>query len=128
MARKTLKLNRRKVCVGDLNKMVTLSERAIVEPGFGQTAFREDFSGAAREVWAKVRTVNGRTIFNGVDTDVAITHEITIRYDADVTSETWVQLADGTRLDVADTQNIEERNEYLVLLCNARGTQEASKA
>jgi len=75
-----------------------------------------------------VKTINGRVLFNGVDTDEALTHEITIRYDSTVTAETWVELGDSTRLDIIDTQDLEERNEYLVLLCNARGTQEASKA
>ena len=72
--------------------------------------------------------VNGRTIFNGVDTDIALTHEITVRYDPDIGAETWVQLVDGTRLDVVDTQDLDERNEYIVMLCNARGTTEAAKA
>lgn len=114
------------MCVGDLNKLVTLSAREITEPSFGTTNFGEDFPDA-RDVWAKVRTINGRTLFNGVDTDIPLTHEITIRYDASATSESWVRLADGTRIKIVDTQNLEERNEYLVMLCTARGTQEASK-
>jgi SPP1 family predicted phage head-tail adaptor len=109
-----------------MDKIVTLSERAIVEPGFGKTAFEEEFPDG-REAWAMVRTLTGRAIFNGADTEVVITHEVTIRYDVQVTSETWVLLDDGTRLDVEDTQDLEERHEYLVLLCKARGTQEASK-
>ncbi len=127
MSRSTLRRGHRKICVGDLNTRITVSDREITEPAFGQTSFGESFTNAFTP-WAKIRTVNGRTIFNGVDTDVAISHEITIRHDSRVTSESWIQLADGTRLDIRDTNDLEERNEYLVLLCNARGTQEASKA
>ena len=127
MSRVTVRRDHRKVCAGDLRTRVTLSNRAITQPGFGQTAFGENFP-APRIVWAMVKTVNGRVLFNGVDSDEALSHEITIRYDSTVTAETWVELADSTRLDIIDTQDLEERNEYLVLLCNARGTGEASKA
>ncbi len=127
MSRQTLRRRHRKICVGDLSTVVTLETRAITEPVFGETNFSETFS-APKQTWAMIRTVNGRTIFNGVDTDIAISHEITIRFDSSVTSETWVRLLDGTRLNVIDVQNYEERSEYLVLLCNARGDQEASKA
>lgn len=127
MSRQTLKTRHRKICIGDLNKIITLSEREITPPVFGSTNFGESFP-APRDVWAKVKTINGRTLFNGVDADVALTHEITIRYDPLVTAETWVQLVNGTRLNVIDVQNFEEEDEYQVLLCNARGTQEASKA
>lgn len=127
MSRQTLKLTRRKLCIGDLKTLIKISDRRLTEPGFSETNFGEEFPDA-KTAWAKVRTINGRTLFNGVDTDIALTHEISIRYDPSVTSESWIQLTDGTRLDIVDTQNLEERNEYLILLCNARGNQEASKA
>ncbi len=127
MSRSTLRRNHRKICLGDLRTRVTLSNREITEPIFGQTDFGEDFP-APKVVWSMVRTINGRNIFNGVDTDIALSHEITIRYDTTIDAQTWVQFTDGTRLDVIDVQDYEERNEYMVLLCRARGTQEASKA
>ena len=116
------------MCVGDLRTRITLSSRAITAPDFGQSSFGESFTTNVKTAWASIKTINGRILFNGVDTDEALTHEIIIRYDATVTAETWIQLADTTRLDIIDVQDFEQRNEYLVLLCNARGTQEASKA
>lgn len=127
MARITLRRPHRKVCIGDMDTLVTLSERAIVEPAFGETNFDEKFPDA-REVWAKIRTINGRTLFNGTDADISLTHEVSVRYDPAIGAETWIQLFDGTRLDVIDTQDLEERNEFIVMLCNARGTTEAAKA
>lgn len=127
MARNLLRRNHRKISVGDLRDRITVSDRAITEPGFGAVNFGEDFPDC-REVWAKVRTVNGRSVFTGADTDVAVTHEVTIRYDSEVTSESWFRLLDGTRLRIIDMEDPEERHEYLILQCTARGTDEASKA
>lgn len=80
--------------------------------------------------WALVRTTAGKVLFDGVGVDRAMTHEIWIRFDPAVDSETWVLLEDGTRLDVLMVEDPEERREFLRLLCSDRGdaTQEAAKA
>ncbi len=128
MALNVLKLKRRQLCIGDMNQRVILSDREITEPGFAETDFGEKFADP-KEVWAKVETPTGRTLWNGVDTDIVLTHEVSIHYDPEVTAETWVQLLpDETRLKVEAVENLEERNEWLVLACRARGTDEASKA
>ena len=128
MSRQVHKRPKRVICVGDLDRRVILSERKITEPGFGETDFGEDFPDS-REVWAQVATFAGRVLFNGVDTDTLISHEVSIRYSDSVTSETWVQLKDerGTRLDVVKVENLDERNEFMLLLCKSRGYAEASK-
>ncbi len=120
MSRVTVRPNTRKICVGDLNHRVMLLPRNMTEPGFGDTNFGEDFSGG-KEAWAKVFTTEGKTLFNGVNADVNVTHEVYIRTDPDVTSETWVELEDGTLLDVVDTEDIDERGEWLKLVCTERG-------
>ena len=108
---------------------VKLQTREIREPLFGGTDFSEDFGGTP-EVFAKVRSTAGRSIFAGNNVDVAVSHEISIRFCCDVNAETWVELEDGTLLDILAIENPEERNEYLILQCTERGpkTQEASKA
>lgn len=73
------------------------------------------------KVWAKVVTTNGKTYFDGVSSDRRITHEVTIRFLAGVSAESWVILRDGQRLDVVATQDLEERNEWLVLMCDITG-------
>lgn len=120
MARVTQNRSRRKVCAGDLRERIVLQNRDIVEPIFGETDFDEEFSGD-REVWAKVRTVAGKTFFDGVNqVDVALTHEITIRYDESVTAETWL-LFEDRRIDIIDVEDFEERHEWMVLACVERG-------
>lgn len=121
-ARKVVRRPRRKICIGDLNTRICLQKRTLTEPTFGQTEFGHDFEG--EEVWAKVVTTNGKTFFDGVNADINVTHEITIRYDSDVSASTWVELQNRTRLDVVDVEDLEERNEYLLLRCTDRGSKD----
>jgi SPP1 family predicted phage head-tail adaptor len=109
--------------VGILDKRVTLQDRAIQAPIHGETEFTEDFDSTAT-VWAAVRTTTGKTLFDGVGVDVAITHEVIIRYAEGVTSETWIELADGTRLDVVKPENLDERGDFLRLLCTDKGSKD----
>ena len=129
MSRQVVKHRRRKICVGDLIHKIKLLPRDITEPGFGETDFGEDFTDE-RDAFAKVITVAGTTLFNGINTDVNVTHEVYIRFDPDVGAETWVELEDGTRLDVVFADDLDERHEWLKLICTERGpaSQGASEA
>jgi SPP1 family predicted phage head-tail adaptor len=120
---KVVRRKKRKVAVGDLRDRITLQNRDIAPPLFGDDEYSEDFEASA-EVWAAVNTVAGKTVFNGVGTDVAITHEVFIRHDSRVTSETWIELADGRRLDIELPENWEERDEFMRLLCVDRGSKD----
>lgn len=122
----TIKFNQRKICLGDLNKRVILQNRDITPPLYGSVDFDENFTNTAT-VWAAVKTVSGKTFFDGVN-DRAITHEIYIRYDATVTAETWIEY-NNKRIDILNVENLEENDEYLKLICNERGanTIEATK-
>ena len=121
-----IKRRHRKLCIGDLNTLIKLQSRSITEPLFGGTDFDEDFVDTG-EVWAKVETVSGKTIFDGVGSDIVVTHMITIRFDSSVSNETWIEL-DGKRIDILNFEDWEERHEFLLLLCTNRGVGEASKA
>ena len=122
-ARKVVRRPRRKICIGDLNARICLQKRTLTEPTFGQAEFGEDFEGES-EVWAAIRTTAGKVFFDGVNRDVNVTHEVFIRYDPTVTTETWVELRDGRRLDIVNVENLEERHEYLRLLCTDRGSKD----
>ena len=118
----------RKVCIGDLDTLIILQSRDIEAPVFDAVDFDENFTDFPDPVWALVETAIGKSVFDGVDTDVNITHKITIRFDTTVTSETWIQFDDGRRFDVQFTENMEERNEWLLMFCTVRGLGEAAKA
>jgi len=115
-----LKRKHRKICIGDLNNVIDLQERTLTAPSSGVDA-TETFIVDTPDVWAKIETVNGETIFDGTNTDINVTHRITIRFLPGITAETWV-LFNGERLDILDVQNFEERDEWLLLKCTNRGT------
>lgn len=129
MTCKKIRRKSRSVCIGDMNTLIKLQNRNITPPLFGDPDFDEEFTDVA-EVWAMVNTVSGKTVFDGVNTDINVTHEIYIYYDATVTAETWVEL-NGKRLDIVPNgvENLEERDEFLKLTCTERGanTIEATK-
>ena len=123
-----IRKKRRNVCIGDMEDQVTLENRAIQAPDFDTVDFQEDFTAPNPAVWALIETVRGKTFFDGVSTEQDVTHWIYINFDATVTAETWVKLADGRRLDILRVENLDERSDYMLLHCDDRGAKEASKA
>jgi len=118
----------RKVCLGDLDTLITLENRAIQAPVFDAVDFDEEFTAPNPPVFAMLQTVSGKTFFDGVSTEQDITDWIYIRFDVTVTAETWVKLGDGSRLDILRVENLDRRSEFMLLHCTDRGDKEASKA
>ena len=110
----------RKICVGDLDNTIDLQDRAIAAPLSGTIA-TETFTTNTADVWCKIETVNGETVFDGTNTEVDVTHRITIRFIDGITAETWILFKDE-RIDILDVQNFEERDEWLLLKCTNKGT------
>ncbi len=80
----------RQVCIGSLNKFITLKKREITEPAQDFVDFTENFSDIA-SVWANVKTVSrGEIIFDGTNTARQVSHQIYIRH-LDITAEIWVE-------------------------------------
>lgn len=118
-----LKRKRRRVCAGDLDSRVKIENRSQVPPVYGAADAAFAFGAVSGDgyVWAKVETSSGKTVFDGVSFDRRITHRVTIRQLAGVTAQSWVLLADGTRLDVVQVETFDERGQFMDLLCDARG-------
>ena len=128
MAKTKLKDNRRQAPIGSMRHRVKLHGRKIVEPIFGETNFTEKFSGDD-EVWAKVKTVNGKVFYGGAGVDTSLTHQVVIRFDSAVTSDSWVEFR-GRNLKIVSSENLDENDQFMLLNCVDRGskTVEASKA
>lgn len=107
-------------------KPITLHQRDIIAPLGGVVDFDMSFS-SPTEVQALVCTQRGSTLFDGVATDNPVTHSVRLDYISGVTAETWIQLADGRRLDVLDVENCCENNEVLKLLCSDKGSAKAGE-
>ena len=125
MPRQIITKKNRRLCVGSMRDRIVISGRKILEPEFGDTDFTEQFQDGV-ERWATVNTIKGKTVFAGIGVDVALSHEIYIRYDKCVTSESWIVLTDNTRLDVVMVEDLDERREFMRLLCQDRGDKDAA--
>lgn len=115
-----VRVKRRRYCTGDLRHRITLHLREITEPHFDEVDHGEKFTPIAYPM-AGIKTINGTERFDGANVGVSLTHEIVIRFRKGITSETWIELGDGTLLDIVDTENVDEQNQFLVLACTLKG-------
>lgn len=108
----------RKVCIGDLDEEVILQSRTITAPTSG-VDITENFTND-NTVFAMIETVNGKSFFNSVGIEFNVTHHIYIIFIAGITDEDWIEF-DNRRFDILDFEDLDERKEYLKLVCNDRG-------
>lgn len=119
MARcKKIKINRTQVCIGDMNRRITLHIRSITGLSDG-VDFDETLSDST-VVWAALQTIKGEDIFDGTNVIGTATHNFFVRAISTLTAETWLEY-NGEYYDVLDIQNYEERNLFMVLRCSVRG-------
>jgi SPP1 family predicted phage head-tail adaptor len=109
----------RKPCLGDLNTEITLQSRSITPSATVSIDFTETFTGLAT-VWASIKTVRGKTEFDGANVEREITHEFIARFLSGIDTETWV-LFEGIRYDIIKTEDLEERHEFMLLMCSKLG-------
>jgi len=115
----------RKINIGDLNKKIKLQRRVLYSSfqsgGRGQGASFETFA----EPWASIETTKGITKFDGVELKKAYTHKITIRYRSNLDQTSWIEFG-GNRYDIVDIEDLDERHEFLLLMCKLTGNADSS--
>lgn len=122
---KKIRGQRRKVCIGDLDRLIDIKDRNIQEPGniddSNRYYFTEAFTeGVNPQAWAMRISVDGKTIFDGQNIEQVVTDEFYIRYDANITAEFWIE-DDGDRFDILNVENLDGRKEFMKLVCTDRG-------
>lgn len=119
---RTIRRKNRKVCVGDLDSLITIKDRAIKAVAPGSTRFSEKFDND-KDVWALIETTRGDQFFDGTSLRTGATHKIYIRYDASITQEDFI-FFENTIYDVLDVEDLEERHDFMKLLVRKRGTKD----
>ncbi len=127
MSRVKIAVNARRVAIGDLRHSVQLLTRAIRAPGLSATNFAEQFTTVAR-LRAGISTSSGKVFFDGVNTDIPVTHILFLRFRADVDTESWFLLKSGSRVRVLAVENLDEANQWLKLTCTERGPDSVAAA
>lgn len=130
---KCVKLQRTKtkVCVGNLDKYVSIYARNIatpLNPLDDEPDYREVFT-LIYQGWAMVQTPRGPNVFDDINIDNSLTVNFYIRYIDGITSQNWV-IYDDNRYDILRVTDFEKNKLFLKLACVLKGSvdKEASKA
>jgi len=102
--------------IGELKHRVTIQRAALAQDSSGSTA--ETWSTLAT-VYAAIKPLKGREYFAAQQVQAETTHEITIRYRADVTALTRVVFGNRT-FEIQSVINSMEANRWLILMCAER--------
>lgn len=117
---------KRRACVGDMRDRINLQIRSLTPPENGSVDFTEVFN-PKTAIWSTINTVRGRSVFDGTETEVDVTHEVLLRHVEGLTMEDWVLKEDSERLRILTVENLDERDDWQLLQCTNRGTN-ANKA
>lgn len=98
---------------GNLDRRITIQAPTRSRNSLGEEV--QSWSDTA-EVWAEVKPLTGRELFQAQQVVEQATHQVTIRYRAGITSDMRVVRDGGGILNIAFAQEI-NRREYLQLLC-----------
>lgn len=123
---KTILIRKTRVsCIGDMRERIDIHDRNMQAPVFGSSDLTEKFA-STKTVWANIKTISGQTVFV-VNVDIALSHEIIIRYDENVGSESWIEYR-GNNLKIVTVEDLDERHEFLKLRCSSRGDKDLGAA
>lgn len=85
----------------------------------GQTS--EVFDNVRDDV-AIIKTLRGKSVFDGTNTQRVATHELRLAYRDDIGAEQWVRRFNTTkRLKILTAENCCEDDTVLILMCTERG-------
>lgn len=119
MACKKIKRSNRKVCIGGMNELIELNTRSLTVPEINSVDFGETFV-ITNSVYAMIETKIGASVFDQSNIERIVTHFFYIRYDANVTAETWINFRSDL-YDIVDVEDLDARQEFMLLRCVLRG-------
>lgn len=114
-----IRVKKRRYCLADLDKLITIQARAIQPPQQDSPDYTEAVQDQIT-VYASIKTVSGESIFDGTNTEVDVTHHFVIQYLGGLTFENWVEYAD-IKYRILEVENIDERNEFYIIRATKRG-------
>ena len=102
----------KKICIKDLRHRIVIQDVEQLSDGHG--GYNETWVTFAT-VWAKVVPVSAQEKWRAENLDHEVTHRITIRYLANITSSMRISF-DGRIFHVKGFRNLEERDRYIEIV------------
>lgn len=121
-----IKAKRRQVCIGDLDRIIAIQTRGSDDSFEAEESFT--FT-TVFSPFAMLETLKDVFIIDKVTGgDKQVTHAFTIIFPSqDVSGENWV-FFNSTRYKILGQENLDERSEFLKLLCAVRGADDREAA
>lgn len=118
----TIRGKKHKLCAGDLDRILTLENRAIVPPlDIDDVDYTENFVGDGDEM-CMIETISGKEVFDESNQLIGVIDtRFYIYFRDDITAETWVLFEDD-RYSIIKVTDLDLRHEWLKLECDSRGT------
>lgn len=118
---KKIHKKKRQVCIGDMRDRINIQSRALTAPIGSGVDFTETFSNT-NAIWCTINTSSGEVIFDGTGIERDVTHKVYARYISGITGEDWILTENNERFDIIDVENLDNRDEYMLMRCTNRGT------
>lgn len=114
-----IRIKHRRLCAGDLDRMITVKCRTIETPSDDTTDFKNKFFDS-KKLWSALKTTKGKDVFFATNLDQAVTHVFYTRYVSWITADNWIEY-NGLNFDILESEDIDERGEWMAHYCNVRG-------
>lgn len=114
-----IRIRHRRLCAGDLDRYIEVLCRSMDAPTDSSTDFENSFA-TSKKLWAGLRTTKGKDVFFATNLDEAVSHVFYTRYVDWITADHWIKFS-GENYDILESENIDERNEWMAHYCNVRG-------
>ncbi len=111
----------RHICIGDMREKIDITVRSLQAPVDDGVDFSESLT-SVESVFAMVETTSGVEIFDGTNLKGVATHFFYIRFRVGIDINRWVTFK-AQHYKIIDVQNLEERDEFLLLRCGLRGNE-----
>jgi SPP1 family predicted phage head-tail adaptor len=110
-----------KICIGDLNKKISLLTRTLTASPDDSVDFTVGYTTIA-EVWSLVQTLSGRDFFDSTQqAGSGATHVFYIRYKAGITQENVIGFG-SEYFNITKVWNLEEDSKFLKIDTVIRGS------
>lgn len=127
---KCIDLSTKIICRRELNKIAKIQKRELSSGGIGSFSAKETFTDYL-SIFCKIKTIKGSSKFSGVSIDDRATHSFYTIWSPMlkiVELANYFVFFDSRYFEIIDIANVDEEDDYAIIITAERGAGEAAKA